>query len=125
MAGAILIVEDEPIAAMDMQESLERMGHRVVGVIASGDDVLGAVLARRPELVIMDIHLKSYVDGIDAVTRLRLLSDVPVIYVTAYPAVSVIERAMKTNPVDYLEKPIDEDRLRASIDRALGCLRSA
>lgn len=93
--------------------------------MASGDDVLCAVLSLKPSLVIMDIHLRSYVDGIDAATRLRLLSDVPVIYVTAYPAQSVLERAMRTHPADYLEKPIDEDRLRASVDRALGSLQTA
>ncbi len=119
MTGTILVVEDEPIAAMDMQESLERMGHAVVGIIATGDEVPAAVLSLRPDVVIMDIHLKSYIDGIDAVSRLRLLSDVPVIYVTAYPARSLLDRAMKTAPAAYLEKPIDESLLRASIEKAL------
>lgn len=125
MTGTILIVEDEPIAAMDMQESLERMGHAVVGIISSGDDVLGAAMSLRPSLIIMDIHLRSYIDGIDAAARLRLMSDVPVIYVTAYPAQSLLDRAMKTKPAGYLEKPIDEARLRESIERALSDMQPA
>ena len=125
MTGTILVVEDEPIAAMDLQESLERMGHAVAGIVASGDEVPAAVLSLRPDLVIMDIHLKSYIDGIDAVSRLRLLSDVPVIYVTAYPARSLMERAMKSAPAAYLEKPIDESLLRAGIEKALSGLQPA
>lgn len=119
MTGTILIVEDEPLAAMDLQESLERMGHAVVGIVSSGDEVPGAVLSLRPDVVIMDIHLKSYIDGIDAAARLRLLSNVPVIYVTAYPARSLLDRAMKTSPAAYLEKPIDESLLRSSVEKAL------
>jgi CheY-like chemotaxis protein len=119
MTGTILIVEDETLAAMELQETLERMGHRVPETIASGDEVLGAVLRHRPDLVIMDIHLRSYIDGIDAVSRLRMVSRVPVIYVTAYPAHSLEDRARKTGPVDYLEKPIDDARLKESVERAL------
>jgi len=125
MTGTILVVEDEPIAAMDLQESLERMGHAVVGIVASGDEVPTAVLSLRPDVVIMDIHLKSYIDGIDAAARLRLLSSVPVIYVTAYPARSLMDRAMKTAPVAYLEKPIDESLLRSCIEKALSDLQPA
>ena len=123
MTGTILIVEDEPLAAMDMQESLERMGHAVVGILASGDEVPAAVLSLRPDVVIMDIHLKSYIDGIDAVSRIRLLSDVPVIYVTAYPARCLMDRAMKTAPAAYLEKPIDESLLKSCIEKALSDLQ--
>ena len=125
MTGTILVVEDEPIAAMDLQESLECMGHAVVGIVASGDEVPAAVLSLRPDVVIMDIHLRSYIDGIDAAARLRLLSRVPVIYVTAYPARSLQDRAMKTAPAAYLEKPIDESLLRASIEKALSDLQPA
>jgi CheY-like chemotaxis protein len=125
MTGTILIVEDETLAAMELQETLERMGHRVPETIASGDEVLAAVMRHRPDLVIMDIHLRSYIDGIDAVSRLRMVSSVPVIYVTAYPARSVLDRAMHTSPVDYLEKPIDDARLRESVERALSGRQAA
>lgn len=115
----ILLVEDEPISALEMQETLEGFGYEVLPVLASGDEVLGAVLARRPDLIIMDIHLKSYIDGVDAVSRLRMVSKVPVIYVTAYTGESVENRALGTGPVDYLEKPVEEARLRASVEKAL------
>jgi CheY-like chemotaxis protein len=119
MDACILVVEDEPLAAMELKENLEALGYRVPETLASGDEVLSAVLRLKPDLVIMDIHLKSYIDGVDAVSRLRLVSTVPVIYITAYPAESVEERVRHTMPVDYLVKPIDDERLRESIERAL------
>lgn len=120
MAASILVVEDETLVGLELKETLEGMGYRVPEVIASGDEVLGATLRHRPDLVLMDIHLKSYIDGIDAVTRLRMVSSVPVVYMTAYPAKSVEDRAFGTSPADYLQKPIDDARLRQAVERALG-----
>lgn len=117
--AVILLVEDEPLAALELQEILEGLGHSVLPPLASGDEVLGVVMAQKPDLIIMDIHLKSYIDGVDAVSRLRLVSQAPVIYITAYSGRSVEDRARGTGPADYLEKPIDEERLRASVERAL------
>lgn len=115
----ILLVEDEPLAALEMQETLEGIGYEVHAPLSSGDEVLTAVMAWKPDLIIMDIHLKSYIDGVDAVSRLRLVSQVPVIYVTAYSGRSVEDRARGTNPADFLEKPLGEGRLEASVERAL------
>ena len=119
MPATILVVEDETLVGLEIKESLERMGYSVPDVLASGDEVLSAVMRLRPDLVLMDIHLKSYIDGIDVTTRLRMVSSVPVIYMTAYPARSVEDRALGTHPADYLEKPIDDERLRLSVEKAL------
>lgn len=116
----ILIVEDEPIASMQLKESLESMGHEVLETMASADGVLDAVASRKPDLVIMDIHLKSFIDGIDAASRIKLLSPVPLIFLTGYSGQGTIERAMKVGPAAYLVKPVSDEKLRESIDRALG-----
>jgi CheY-like chemotaxis protein len=115
----ILVVEDEPIVGMQLQESLEGMGHRVPAVIDSGDEVLGAVLSHKPDLILMDIKLRSFIDGVDAASRLKLVCDVPVIYLTAYPSKGSQDRAMSTKPAAYLVKPINDKALREQIDKAL------
>ncbi len=117
--ACILVVEDEPIVSMQLQESLEAMGHVVPALIASGDDVLGAVLAHKPDLILMDIKLRSFIDGVDAANRLKLVCDLPVIYITAYPSRGSQDRAEKTKPAGYLVKPINDRTLREHIDRAL------
>jgi CheY-like chemotaxis protein len=115
----ILVVEDEPIVGMQLQESLESMGHRVPAVIDSGDEVLAAVLSHKPDLILMDIKLRSFIDGVDAASRLKLVYDVPVIYLTAYPSKGSQDRAMSTNPAAYLVKPINDKTLREQIELAL------
>jgi CheY-like chemotaxis protein len=116
----ILIVEDEPIVSLQLQESLEAMGHVVPAVVDSGDEVLSAVLSNKPDLILMDIKLRSFIDGVDATKRLRLVSDVPVIYLTAYPSAGSQDRAERTSPAAYLVKPINDRTLRESIESALG-----
>lgn len=117
--ATILVVEDESICGIAIQETLQRAGHVVPEPIASGDDVLAAVLRHRPDIVIMDIRLKSYIDGIDAAQRLRMVSSVPVIYVTAYPSSYAEERMARSTPAACLQKPLDEDLLLGHIERIL------
>jgi hypothetical protein len=117
--ACVLVVEDEPIVGMQLQESLEGMGHRVPAIIDSGDAVLGAVLSHKPDLILMDIKLRSFIDGVDAASRLKLVCDVPVIYLTAYPSKGSQDRAMSTNPAAYLVKPINDKVLGEQIERAL------
>jgi hypothetical protein len=115
----ILVVEDEPIVSLQLRESLEVMGHVVPAIVDSGDDVLKAVLTHKPDLVLMDIKLRSFIDGVDAVKRLKLVCDVPVIYLTAYPSKGSEDRAKSTAPVAYLVKPINDKILEEQINRAL------
>jgi CheY-like chemotaxis protein len=120
MSGkTILIVEDEALAALEIKETLEKEGYNVPEPIASGDELLNAVLRHNPVLVIMDIKLKSFIDGITAVQRLKLLKEIPVIYLTAYQNPEVRERAMKTNPAAYLVKPFRENDLLMQVEAAL------
>lgn len=117
--ASVLVVEDEPIVSMQLQESLESMGHRVTAIVDSGDEVLGAVLKQKPDIVLMDIKLRSFIDGVDAAKRLKLVCDVPVIYLTAYPSKGSQDRAKSTAPAAYLVKPINDRELGEQISRAL------
>jgi Response regulator containing CheY-like receiver, AAA-type ATPase, and DNA-binding domains len=116
----ILVVEDEPIVALELQESLERMGHKVPAVVDSGDAVIGAVLAHRPDIILMDIKLRSFIDGVDAAKRIKLVcADTPIIFLTAYPSKGSQDRAVGTSPAAYLVKPVPNEVLSAEIDKAL------
>lgn len=117
--ATVLVVEDEGIVGLELQEILESMGYNVPDVVSSGDDVLGCVMKHNPQLIIMDIHLKSFIDGIDAAKRVKMIKETPIIYLTAYPNNEIRERAMKTNPAAYLLKPFKEDKLKEEIERVL------
>ena len=116
----ILIVEDEGLAALEMQEFLEGQGYVVPALISTADRVVEEVAAHKPHLILMDIHLKSFIDGIDAAERVHFMQDIPIIYLTAYSDRVTKERAMKTRPVAYLEKPVKKETLLRKIKISLG-----
>lgn len=115
----IIIVEDEPIIGMELQDTLEMAGYEIAALTDSADTLLQLVQDEKPDLLLMDIRLRSYLDGIDAVQRLRLFSDIPVIYITAWTTQDVRLRADTTKPEAFLTKPIDSDELLAEISRIL------
>jgi PAS domain S-box-containing protein len=119
MCARILVAEDESLIAEELHDRLERMGHKVVSVVSSGEEAVQGVDAAHPELVLMDIRLKGNLDGIDAAALIHEHADTPVIYLTAHSDDATIERAKLTRPFGYLLKPFEERDLRISIEMAL------
>jgi CheY-like chemotaxis protein len=119
-AATILVVEDEVIVAEEIKEDLERGGFRVPEIIASGEEVMEAVQRVKPDLIVMDVRIKSAVDGIDAAYLARAEFPVPVIYLTAYSDAETLRRAAGTNPSAFLSKPFREEELLACVRAALG-----
>jgi len=116
----ILIVEDEPIIGMELQESLEKIGYFVPEVVRNADGVMPSVIKHDPDLIIMDIYLKSFIDGIDAAQRVKMMKDTPIIFLTAYPNDSIRRKAMTIKPSAYLLKPVRDEELYKQIKDVLG-----
>jgi PAS domain S-box-containing protein len=120
-AGAgfrIFIVEDEAIVADDLAITLKGLGYGIAGTANSGETAIGKILAADPDLVLMDIHLKGTIDGVEAAARIHEQSDVPVIYLTAYADATLLGRAKLTAPYGYIIKPYDERELHSVIEMA-------
>lgn len=115
----ILIVEDEPLIGAALEEFLVEQGYEIPRVVDSVEEVLPAVRDCRPDLVLMDIKLRSFNDGIDAAWRLRLISAVPLIFLTAYTDEATRKRAESIGNSAFLGKPLDESRLSEEIIRLL------
>ncbi len=115
----ILIVEDEGVVALEMKEFLEQNGYEVGEPVDSANLVIEEVLSKKTDLILMDIHLKSFIDGIDAAQRIYIMKHIPVIFVTAFPDSKIKERAMKIGPVAYLEKPVNMAELLQLIQDTL------
>ncbi len=81
----VLIIEDEPIIAMDLEELVAGCGHTVVGVAATEADAVAIAARTRPGLILADINLGIGGDGSNAVARILKHLNAPVIFVTAYP----------------------------------------
>ncbi|MDO8872735.1 MAG: PAS domain S-box protein [Methanoregula sp.] len=115
---SILIVEDEAVVANDIRETLKSLGYDVAGIAKSGEDALEKVKELRPDLVLMDIHLATAMDGIEAAGKIHILYDIPVIYLTAFADKTLIDRAKVTEPYGYIIKPYDERELKSTIEIA-------
>ena len=87
-AGAatdVLIIEDEPIIAMDIEELVQNCGHNVVGVATTEAEAVRLAELHKPGLILADINLGIGGDGSSAVARIMRHHYAPVIFVTAYP----------------------------------------
>ena len=84
-ATDVLIIEDEPIIAMDIEELVLGCGHRVVGVASTEAEAVEIAHLHRPGLILADINLGAGGDGSSAVARIIRSHYAPVIFVTAYP----------------------------------------
>jgi PAS domain S-box-containing protein len=119
MKAKLLIVEDEPIVALDLQQEVEQLGCEVVALAESADEALVAAEICRPDLVLMDVRIVGSMDGIQTARLLRTAYQVPVIFLTSYSDEATIARAVKENPYGYLTKPFKSRELRASLRVAL------
>ncbi len=117
VATDVLVIEDEPIIAMDLESLVEDMGHRVVGVARTHKEAVEQALRRRPGLVLADIQLADGSSGLDAVNEMIASMAVPVVFITAYP-----ERLLtgeRPEPAFLITKPFHIDTVRAAISQAL------
>ena len=101
----ILVVEDESIVAEEIQDRLTRLGFDVVGVVDTGAAAVAWASRTRPDLVLMDIHLKGSLDGIDAADQIYRQQGTPVVYLTAYWDRATLDRARTIAQFGYVVKP--------------------
>jgi len=117
IATNVLIIEDEPLVALDLREIVEGLGHGVVGIARTHKEAVAAIAATWPGLILADIQLADGSSGIEAVNEILGSLSTPVIFVTAYP-----ERFLNGEPPEpafLIAKPFSVDGLKAVISQAL------
>ena len=114
----ILIVEDEPVVALDLQHTLEEMGHEVVSISECFEEAIESVIQHSPSLVMMDIHLQGKIDGIEACDAIYHGWKIPVVFLTAYVDEQTVNRAAASRPFGYLMKPYHAKELYAALQVA-------
>ncbi|MGO4405584.1 response regulator [Bosea sp. RAF48] len=117
VATDVLIIEDEPIIALDIETMVEELGHSVTGVARTQREAIALVAKKRPGLVLADIQLADGSSGLDAVNEILMSIDVPVIFITAYP-----ERLLtgdRPEPAFLITKPFQPEAVKAAISQAL------
>jgi CheY-like chemotaxis protein len=117
LATDVLIIEDEPVIAADIEALVKELGHTVVDIAATRTEAVDAVTRKTPGLVLADIQLADGSSGIDAVKDILARFNVPVIFITAFP-----ERLLtgeRPEPTFLITKPFQPETVKAAIGQAL------
>jgi DNA-directed RNA polymerase specialized sigma24 family protein len=118
VAGRVMIIEDEPVIAVDLRAIVTDMGHTVTGIARTRAEAVALARRSPPDLILADIQLADKSSGIDAVNDI-LNEQVPrpVIFITAFP-----ERLLtgtRPEPAFLITKPYDEDQVRSAVSQAM------
>lgn len=117
VATDILIIEDEPLIAMDIENMVQDLGHNVTAIARTHTEAISEIERTKPGMVLADIQLADGSSGIDAVNEILQTINVPVIFITAYP-----ERLLtgeRPEPAYLVTKPFMPDMVKALISQAL------
>lgn len=117
IAAKVLIIEDEPLIALEIETLVSDMGHNVAGIARTRSEAAAMADSLRPTLILADVQLADGSSGIDAVNDILKTQNAPVIFITAYP-----ERLLtgeRAEPAFLVPKPFKHDMLRAIISQAL------
>lgn len=114
---SVLIIEDEPLIAMELEQIVRDLGHHVAGIATTHEDAVAAFERTDAGLVLADIQLADGSSGIDAVQDILAIAPVPAIFITAFP-----ERLLtggRVEPTFLISKPFRENTVRAAISQSL------
>jgi response regulator NasT len=114
----VVVAEDEALIRLDLTSLLEDAGYEVVAAVTDGQAAIDAVEEFRPDLVLMDVAM-PILDGVTAAARITERRLCPVVMVTAYSQVELVERAADAGAMGYLVKPVSPTSLLPSIEVAI------
>jgi CheY-like chemotaxis protein/DNA-directed RNA polymerase specialized sigma24 family protein len=119
----ILIIEDEPVIALDVAQTVTGLGHEVTAIASRASEAIAEAKKTPPGLILADIQLEDGSSGITAVQEILKSSDVPVIFVTAFPERLLTGEMLE--PAFVVTKPFDATTLKVAISQALFCAQPA
>jgi DNA-binding response OmpR family regulator len=118
----VLIVEDDYLVGLELEYHLTAAGLAVVGIATTAEDALAMAALQRPEIAIVDVHLASERDGVDAAIEMNARFGIRPIFATAHADASTRQRGEAANPAGWLQKPYGSETLVAlvkdTLDRA-------
>jgi len=115
----ILIAEDEKIIALDISNTLRRLGYGISGIASSGREIFNLLERSVPDMIMMDIMLDGDMTGIEAASIISEKYSVPVVFLTALTDEATLEKAKTANSYGYILKPYDDKSLHSAIEMAL------
>lgn len=120
---SIYIVEDELLISASLKSQLQQFGYEISGSSIRGESCLEEIAelsrqGREPEIVLMDIHLRGEMDGIETAKLVNDQFNCAIIFLTGQSSKEIYERSFKIKPFGYLLKPIDMEQTKMTIEIA-------
>lgn len=121
MAQSIIIVEDECIIALMLKNFLTAQGYKILGTAMDGHTAIELIRNSKPDLIILDIHIKGNINGLETYKIIQKTWDIPAVFLTG--SSSEIVNIEKNYPnVLILEKPVSLQELKKTIDKTFAIL---
>jgi len=119
----IFIVEDELLISASLKSQLQSFGYEILGSSTKGEQCISEIErlslnGKEPEIVLMDIHLRGEIDGIETARRLVEKFNCAIIFLTGQSSKEIYDRSFKIKPFGYLLKPIDMEQTKMTIEIA-------
>ncbi|MDC6352254.1 LytTR family transcriptional regulator DNA-binding domain-containing protein [Zeaxanthinibacter sp. PT1] len=111
----VLIVEDDMIIAANISLQLSRLGYEITGIESRGEEAVIHARRNTPDIILMDIHLKGELDGIETTKMIQEEQDIPIIYLTANNDELTFNRARATHPQAFVSKPFGKLNLERTV----------
>jgi PAS domain S-box-containing protein len=120
---SIYIVEDELLISASLKSQLQQFGYEISGSSIRGETCLEEIAelsmqGKEPEIVLMDIHLRGEIDGIETAKLINEKFNCAIIFLTGQSSKEIYERSFKIKPFGYLLKPIDMEQTKMTIEIA-------
>jgi len=116
--GQILIADDDAVVRLDLKNMLEAMGHTIIGEAGNGEAALLMARKLKPDLIVLDVMMPgmSGLEAAECIARERLG---PVMLLTAYSDIAIIEKANRAGVLAYLVKPFRHQEIQPAVEIAI------
>lgn len=115
----ILVVEDDPLYALDLKMLIKELNHDLIDVVDNSDVVNDLVKKMKPDLILMDIKINGELNGIELAKEIKKDYKVGIIFITSFDDRQYFEQAKETEHFGYLVKPFNKLTLQSTIEIAL------
>lgn len=119
MKHHVLIVEDEPLIAKDLEFILGDMGISLIKLAHNYEEAMAQLQSLRFDFILLDINIGSEKDGVDLAHYINEHLHTPFIFITSYYNKPTVARAKLTQPLAYLLKPFNKYDIQINVEMAL------
>ena len=112
----ILICEDESIIAMDLKNTLKRLGYKVTAIVKTGEELLKKTADSKPDVIISDIRLQGKSTSLEALQIISSKDKIPIIFLSGLVNAVEITSNLSIDPCYHIAKPFVPNNLKETIE---------